>query len=190
MTAPEITRLNERLATDLGRVASGTLPRFAWQHTSTIPGAEAKIGPRWLLGEWRRPSMTPEQWAKNSGGRFPYPASGWYHPYLETALPISMEPTLELTIKAISQFRKQMSTSFENQQRETNNEIEAEMGYRWDRENHCYQRLSPEEDQSTERKEWIDFVQQSHPDFNNESKGAHTVPQFMGRKASEGFVGI
>ena len=41
MTTSAIQRLNDRLGTDLGRVASGTLPRFAWQHTSTMPMAES-----------------------------------------------------------------------------------------------------------------------------------------------------
>ena len=188
MTDPVIDRLNERLATDLGRVAAGTLPRFAWQHTSTMPMAEQRVGPRWMLAEWRRPSMTPEQWTKNSGGRFPYPAAGWYHPYLETCLPIGMEPTLELTVKAIKQFDKQMSKSMDVQLREQNAEIEQDQGVRWN--GSYYERLKPEEDNSRDRKEWVDFVQNSHPDFNNQSKGGVTVPQFMGRKASEGFVGI
>lgn len=132
--------------------------------------------------------MSPDRWAQISGGRFPYPAAGWYHPYLETCLPIGMEPTLELTIKAISQFRKQMDTSEEQQVRTLNNEIEREQGYRWN--GSYYERLSREEDQSEDRKQWVDYVQNSHPDFNNMSKGAVTVPQFMGKKASEGFVGI
>ena len=188
MTNPAIDRLNERLGADLGRVASGTLPRFAWQHTSTMPMAQDRIGSRWLLAEWRRPSMTPEQWVKNSGGRFPYPAAGWYHPYLETCLPIGMEPTLELTVKAIKQFGKQMSTTAEEQFRKQNNEIEEDQGYRFNGSH--YERLTGEEDQSRDRKEWVDYIQNSHPDFNNESRGGVTVPQFMGKKASEGFVGI
>jgi hypothetical protein len=189
MSPTALIRLNQRLGDMLGMVASGTLPRFAWKHSSEMPMVEERIGPRWLLTEWRRPSMSPAQWAANSGGKHPYPASGWYHPYYETALPIGLEPTADLTQKAIYQFDKQMSTTYESQLLTANNEIEAERGYRANPHG-GYDRLSREEDNSTDRKEWIDRVQGSDEAFCNPLVGRTAFPQFMGKKASEGFVGI
>jgi hypothetical protein len=185
-----LNALNDRLGIDLGRVASGTLPRFAWKHASDMPMVSQRVGNRWMLTEWRRPSMTPEQWAKNCPSGKPYPAAGWYHPYLETALPIGMEPTLELTVKAISQFRRQMDTSYENQMRRENDEIRRERGYVPDGAG--YRRLDPHEDDSEDRRQWVDRIQNSDPRFSqpNPVTNVSAFPQFMGKKASEGFVGI
>lgn len=189
MTTPAIQRLNDRLGTELGLVASGTLPRFAWKHSSEIPMCEERIGGRWMLTEWRRPSMSREVWERESGGRFPYPASGCYHPYFETALPIGMEPNSDLTQKAIYQFDLQMSESAQEKLRKMNHEIEKEQGFRMD-EYGTYHRLSREEDESTDRKEWVDKVQNSSPNWDDPTVGRVAFPQFMGKKASEGFVGI
>ncbi len=187
MNLHAIQRLNERLGQELGMVVSGTLPRFAWKHSTEIPMCEDRIGGRWMLTQWRRPSMSRDVWEKESGGRFPYPAAGCYHPYLETALPIGMEPTTDLTQKAIYQFDQQMSLTAQEQIRRINQDIEETQGYRVD-EYGQYNRLSKEEDQSTDRKEWVDYVQNSDPNWG--SPDAVPFPQFMGKKASEGFVGI
>ena len=187
---PEIHRLNKRLGETLGLVASGTLPRFAWKHSTEMPMVAERIGERWLLTEWRRPSMSHAEWMKNSGGRFPYPSAGWYHPYYETALPVGLEPSGDLTQKAIFQFDRQMQQSFEAQLRAVNQELEEENGFVMD-PNGNYRRLSVAEDMSRERKEWVDYIQDSGEAFCDPIKGKTAFPQFMGTKtASPEFVGI
>lgn len=184
-----IANLNRQLGERLGLVASGTLPRFAWKHSTEIPMLAERLGNRWLLTEWRRLSMSPDEWTRISGGRFPYPSAGCYHPYPETALPPGMEPSQHLTEKAIKQFARQMDTTLANQMLAVNDELAEDHGYRPDGHG-GYERIPVAEDQSKDRKEWVDFVQESGEAFCDPLVGKTAFPQFMGRKASEGFVGI
>lgn len=133
-----VSVLNNRLADALGRVKSGTLPRFAWIFSTELrwyyrdelsesfqPVCLAdRIGRVWMMCEWRVPrgfdaragyeyELKPEHWFQMFRGSVPFPAGGEYAPYEETQLAPGQVPTAELTQNYIWAIDKQMSPGYE-----------------------------------------------------------------------------
>ena len=132
MTAIDL--LNRRLGESLGRVCSGTLPRFAWKYApeqsyfvydrdnrtllkKTWADAPAPsggtIGKTWLLAEWRVNNVSDHH-GFSDALRIPAVHAAGYAPYFETALAPGQEPTPELNQNYIFALDKQLQSSFED----------------------------------------------------------------------------
>lgn len=121
MTSKNVEILNRRFGETLG-FPDGVHPRFAWMWSADVnrhfrpdPVSDftrhclaERIGKRWLLCQWRPTELTADQWWNTYRGRVPYPGKGEYKPHLETALPLGMEPTPELTYGYARTLREQM----------------------------------------------------------------------------------
>ena len=133
MTSVDI--LNRRFAERLGR-PNGTDPRFKWAWTPDLPcyrqingeiartSWASRIGPCWVLCEWKMPTLTREQWAREFGASYPYPANGRYIPFPEVSLPRGMAPNDEQTEFYCRTLRTQLEMSWQEQL--DRSEIEAQ----------------------------------------------------------------
>lgn len=113
--------LNRRFGDRLGR-PNGHDARFAWKFAPEVfyefrPHGSSnfqrqcwadRIGPKWMLCQWRPTEISREAWLQSFQGRFPYPDGGEYKPHPETALPEGMLPTDELTAGYIASLLAQM----------------------------------------------------------------------------------
>ncbi len=132
MTAVDI--LNRRLGESLGRVCSGTLPRFAWKYAPEQPyfvydrddrtllkktWADAPapdggtLGKVWLLAEWRVNNVIDHH-GFSDAIRIPSVHAAAYAPYFETALAPGREPTAELTANYVHALDHQLRNSAEH----------------------------------------------------------------------------
>lgn len=169
----DIEILNRRLGDALGRC--GMYPRFAWMLASEIfyyfrEHAHERmerfcwadrIGPVWVLAQWRRPAWidqnggthetTREQWWSSFNGQFPYPERGAYYAHPETALPPGVKPTAEMTAGYIHSLDRQMAANYAEHKRRIDGEIAADA-----------ERLDTE---------WVETVQNSNPAFSNFEPG-------------------
>lgn len=148
----EILSLNRKLGDALGYVRSGTQPRFCWQWAPDIPYWSRHLGQVWVLCQWQKPGLTEEEWQRQFNGRYPYPANGMHHAHPESALPVGMRPTPELTQKAIRFLDEQMSTSFIQQLCDVHNEMA--------------------EHKAQTDQEWEDRVFETAPAFGNYALGS------------------
>lgn len=129
----QVEVLNSRLAAELGRSCSDSLPRFAWKWAPDQPWyvydsddrtvlkkswADAPapgggtIGRAWLLAEWR-PIKSEDHCGYGSGVRVAVPKSADYCPYFETTLAEGQIPTEALNANYIWALRKQLDMSAE-----------------------------------------------------------------------------
>jgi hypothetical protein len=146
-----IKALNQKLGDALGRVCSGTQPRFCWQWAPDLPYWRTRLGAVWVLCQWHRPFFTEQEWQHQFRGRFPYPANGMYHAHPETALPPGRVPTFELTQNYIWALDRQLSTSFISQLCASENAVQVE--------------------REQDYVEWVEQVQDSNPAFSNFEPG-------------------
>jgi hypothetical protein len=146
-----VNALNQKLGDALGRVRSGTLPRFTWMWAPDLPYWATRLGKVWVLCQWRIPSMPESEWHKQFGGRLPFPSNGMYHAHPETAIAPGRTPTLEMTQNYIRALDQQMTTSYTSQLCAVNNEVTD----------------AREQDYV----EWVDQVQDTNPAFSNFDSG-------------------
>jgi len=125
--------LNRRLAESLGRVCSGTFPRYKWFYAPSMPhfvydsddrtllkrcwadapGPDGNpIGRVWVLAEWRR-SRAFDHHGFGEGMRVPFVREFDYAPYFETAIAPGQLPTAELNQNYIFALDFQLSRSAE-----------------------------------------------------------------------------
>lgn len=125
--------LNRRLAESLGRVCSGTFPRYKWFYAPEMPyfvydrddrtllkrtwadapGPDGNpIGKVWLLGGWRI-NKTLDHFGYGEGVRVPHVQKAGYAPHFETALPPGQPPNDEITAWIIHKIDAQLSISAE-----------------------------------------------------------------------------
>ncbi len=132
----QVSVLNERLATDLGRTCGDAFPRFAWKWAPSQPWyvydtddrtilkkswADAPapgggtIGRAWLLAEWR-PIKSTDHCGHGEGIRIAVTKKADYCPYFETTLAEGHLPTEELNANYIWAIRRQLSVSAEQRE--------------------------------------------------------------------------
>jgi hypothetical protein len=147
----QVQQLNRRLGDALGYVRGGTEPRFCWAWAPDLLYWRSRLGKVWVLCQWQKPGMTPQQWRAVFGDRYPYPVNGMHHAQPETALPPGAIPTPELTQNYIWAIDRQMSTSFVQQFCDVNNEVA--------------------DDKDRDYVDWVEKVQDSNPAFSNFEPG-------------------
>jgi|SRR5581483_4652674 len=147
-----VEQLNRRLGDALGYVCAGTKPRFSWQWAPDLPYWRTRLGGVWVLCQWIRPLMSPEQWAREFDGRYPYPAEGMFHPHTETALSPGNVPDERLTQNYIRVIDLQMSTTFAEQLIAVEDDLAR--------------------DKERNELEWVEYVQDQNPAFSNPSPGS------------------
>jgi len=146
-----VDQLNRRLGDALGRVRSGTMPRFCWKWAPDLPYWSTRLGNVWVLCQWQRPGMSEAEWHSHFGGRFAYPRNGMYHAHEEAALPYRVFPTEALTDRYIRALDRQMSTSLIQQLCDVNQQLA--------------------DDKERAYVEWVEKVQDSNPAFSNFAPG-------------------
>ena len=152
-----IDQLNRRLGDALGYVRSGTQPRFRWQWAPDVPYWSTRLGPVWVLCQWRKPGMSRKDWDAQFGNRrIPYPANGMHHAHPETALPKGLAPNDALTQFYIRTLDQQMSTTLADHLCNVHNEVA--------------------ERKAQDYVDWVDLVQDSNPAFSNFEPGARGGP--------------
>lgn len=98
--------MNQWLGDSLGKLANGK-PRFCWMWAPDMPYWGRRLGAVWVMTTWKRPTMTPKQWALEFD--IPYPADGMWHAICETQLNPGSKPTFHLTQNYIKAIDWQMS---------------------------------------------------------------------------------
>jgi hypothetical protein len=151
MDSTTVKSLNQKLGDALGRVCSGTQPRFAWKWAPDLPYWASRLGKTWVLCQWQAPVLSEQEWQTQFRGRLPYPANGMYQAHPETMLAPGRLPTFELTQNYIWALDRQMSTSFVTQLCDVQNEVA--------------------DDRDRDYVEWVDQVQDTNPAFSNFDSG-------------------
>jgi hypothetical protein len=146
-----VKALNQKLGDALGRVCSGTQPRFCWKWAPDLPYWASRLGKVWVLCQWQKPFFSEQEWQQQFRGRFPYPSNGMYHAHPETVLAPGRVPTLELTQNYIWALDKQLSTSFISQL--------------------CASENAVKDEREQDYVDWVDEVQDSNPAFSNFEPG-------------------
>ena len=176
-----VDHCNRLLADRLGLLPDGK-SRFAWVKASEaryflvrngqlrIARWSERIGNVWVLCGWAEPMVYDPAakkqapidratWAKQSGG-VPYPTKGLWRAYPESACPPGMVPSVELTANYCAVIDRQLSRTFEDELVDTDVELKLDA------------------DQADN--EWVEFVQDSAPAFQNFTPGSRSGPVSYG----------
>jgi hypothetical protein len=179
----QIELLNRRLREGLGTL--GGQARFAWQYAPEVfyytrrPTAVTftrhcwadRIGPVWMLCQWRLPTafdpetgatkrITEAEWWSAYHGQLPYPAKGMYWAQPETACAPGREPTEAETAGYIWSIRRQMDMDFADHLREGNAEMAKD-------------RLDTEKEFMDEATDWFPFGWKNGQAHEPGTRGSH-----------------
>ena len=170
-----VDHCNRLLADRLGLLPDGK-SRFAWVKASEaryflvrngqlrIARWSERIGNVWVLCGWSEPTVydpaakkqTPinrATWAKQSGG-VPYPTKGLWRAYPESACPAGTVPSERLTANYCAVIDLQLSRTFEDELVDIDVELKLDA------------------DQADN--EWVEYVQNSAPAFQNFTPGSRS----------------
>jgi hypothetical protein len=140
-----------RMLSVLGYVCGGTKQRFLWMWSEDIPYWAGRMRPRWVLCQWQRPKVLEQMWVADFPG-IPYPANGMYHAKTETAIRPGEKPSVSLTENFVFALDHQMSKSPDREDRDV---LDAVVKIR-----------------DEEYREWVEFVQDTAPAFENYDWGS------------------
>ena len=108
----------------------------------------------WVLAEWGPPPMSPLAWRSSFHGQFPYPEKGREIVHGETALPLGMRPTPDVTQFYIHRIQEQANKSYARHLSEINAGLDKDM--------------------LDTRKEFMAYADDWFPAYWSSKGGAHT----------------
>jgi hypothetical protein len=159
-----VKQLNRKLSDALGQRYGHAW--FCWKEASELKypirfkgevvqrSWASRLGKVWVLCQWRKPEMRPDQWQHAFKGLYPYPSNGMYYPHAETAEPPGALPTERTTYILIESIRRQIAKDRIQHRSETRSYVDKR-----------------EQDDYTE---WVECVQDTNTAFSNPNPGSRS----------------